>query len=295
MSTSFAILKFALFVTVSECRDTIWHNSMENGTGFFSPFGTVHFDVNSNFCSDNCAQITVNGSLSHSYLQTAAIDTAGYEDIYLHITFALGGGWSNIFFRISYFPDLETEPTTALDTIVDFPTAYNINTKYEEVLHLEYVRNTSTLQIWFWTITTGSNSQGTAFVDNISVTGSWITSFPTTSRPTSNEPTQYPLIPAMTVSDEPTNDPSLGPTDMSSTNPSNIPSRSPTVILTPTFDPTAQHTDIWSTIVSTVDPMVVIPILSSVDPTMSATTGIIIPWSGLTNSSIFQLDVYVPL
>ena len=90
MSIVATYMLFALVTALTESTDTIWDNSVGDSTGF-NISGIVNCDMNSDYCFGDCAQIIATVETS-SHLQTVAIDAIGYDNIELHISFALGDG-----------------------------------------------------------------------------------------------------------------------------------------------------------------------------------------------------------
>lgn len=185
---------FSLCVNVLVARTTqdpvtIWSSNVQNNKSFAEIEGTVVF-FNSSYCRFRCAAI--GATYDSSYLVTEAINTTGYNDIYLTFSFALADGWNkDNYFKVAYF---EGNDWFNVLTISDYETSgYNLNQKYsDQNVYLEHCGDTSTVYIRFSAWIQG-NSGGTVYVDDISLTGDLFNN--------TNDTTKYDRIPSCVFSD----------------------------------------------------------------------------------------------
>ena len=235
LQTFFYLIAVALLS--SGQRYTIWESDVDREEDFTTS-GTVDFGIESTYCTDIC--VVIRSDYSSSYAQTIAIDTTGYEDIFISFSYAVAAGWSTNYcsFHVYYFTDpAESDYYTLINLTPSTSSAYNVNALYSCCTatdeDMEHAANAETLYIRFEAWTTDSNIQGWACVDNIAVEGTEMPTTTTTTGLPSHDPSTSP-------STAPTPAPSSSPTPKPTDHPTDIPSRAP--IPSPTQKPTETPT-----------------------------------------------------
>ena len=211
MSTLSAVFYVVSIVASIDGSDTIWSDSAETSEQFRTS-GTVSFDTNQDYCPNGCAQITAT-SIS-SYLETIAIDTSGYKDIFVTFSFALSA-WST---QNYFFVDYSTiAGGGGFQTVLAMTSSgYGTNREYNSTRNLTDAGNCDTLYIRFGARTTDLNTQDFVYIYDISVLGTgFVTAMPITTSPPSYNSSS---------TQNPTKSPSQFPSIELTTNPSSAPS-----------------------------------------------------------------------
>ena len=202
MSTVSALFYLVAIASIIDGSEIIWFDSAATDDQFMTS-GSVDFQA-SQYCPDGCAQITA--TWTASYLETVAIDTSGYDDIYITCSFALTDWTTQSSFFVYYSTDSGDDQLRNIHSVTQ--SAYGLNQQYIE-LKLKYANNSETLYIRFSAETADLNVQSVVYVYNLSVFG---TAMPIITSPPSYDPSAAPTKNPITLTtDSPTTSPSSAP------------------------------------------------------------------------------------